>query len=92
LLRLLAAHWAIDGHLSLPLLDKFIEFFVEEVEGKAPHVDELKWGDETKRLPPALVEAISEKHRQNPGQTVSQPNPEQAAASVPVRFVLAYCK
>ena len=61
--RLLATHWAIDAHLSLPLLDKFLEFFVAELEGKAPEVDGLNWGEETKRLPPALIEAVAEPYR-----------------------------
>ena len=86
LLRLLATHWAINAHLVLPLLDKFFEYFVAEVEGRTQHVDELKWGDETKRLPPALAEVIAEKYRQNPKQPVSQMGPpvEQPVA-VPVR-------
>jgi hypothetical protein len=86
--RLLAAHWVIDGHLSLPLLDKFIEYFVAEVEGKAEHVDELKWGEETKRLPPALVEAVAEKYRIKPAEppVAAQPAP------APVRLAIAYRK
>jgi hypothetical protein len=86
--RLLATHWAIDAHLSLPLLDKFLEFFVAEVEGKAPEVDELKWGDETKRLPPALIEAVAEPYRaeMRPLET------DQSTAPLPVRFALAHYK
>jgi len=84
LLRLLAPHWVIDGHLALPLLDKFIEYFVAELEGKAQRLDELAWGDETKRLPPALVEAIADKYRENVVPQTGPPAAEQPATSVPV--------
>jgi hypothetical protein len=71
----------------LPLLDKFFEYFVAEVEGRARHVDELKWGDETKRLPPALTEVIAEKYHRNAKQPVSQTElPVEQPAAVPVRF------
>jgi hypothetical protein len=68
------------------LLDKFLEFFVAEVEGKSQPLDGLKWGDETKRLPPALIEALAEKYT---SQSVSQAEPpmaEQPAPPVPVSF------
>jgi hypothetical protein len=86
--RLSAAHWVIDAHLALPLLDKFIEFFVAEIEGKARRVDEVQWGDETKRLPPALVEVIAEKYRASPSPQSEPQIAEQLAAPVPVSFVL----
>jgi hypothetical protein len=82
-----APHWVIDGHLSLPLLDKFLEYFVAEVEGKAERVDGLKWGDETRRLPPALIEAISEKYRGNHASPAESPVAEQPATSVPSLFM-----
>jgi hypothetical protein len=85
--RFLTPHWVIDAHLVPSLLDKFFEFLVAEVEGKAQGVDGLKWGDETKRLPPALVEVVADKYRGNVGQSVSEAEPP--AAFVPVRFVLS---
>jgi hypothetical protein len=87
-----AAHWVIDGHLSLSLLDKFLEYFVEEVKGKAERVTELKWGDETRRLPPALVEAISEKYRGDHASQAESAATEQPVTSALVRFALAYYK
>jgi hypothetical protein len=92
---LLASHWAIDAHLILPLLNKFLEYFVAEVEGEAGRVEELKWGVETKRLPPALIEVVSEKYRRNTLQSGSQAEPsvaEQPVASAPVRLAQAYNK
>jgi len=82
--RFLTPHWVIDAHLALPLLDKFFEFFVLELEGKAQQVNKLKWGDEMKRLLPTLVEAVAEKYCGNVSQSVSQ-----SAASVSVQFVPA---
>jgi hypothetical protein len=71
-------------------LDKFLEFFIAEIEGKAQRVDELQWGDETKRLPPALVEAIAEKYRAKPGSQSEPQVAEQSATPAPVRFTLQY--
>ena len=68
-------------------MDKFFEFFVAEVEGKAPEVDELQWGDETKRLPPALVEAVAEPYRSE-----VRPLETQSTAPPPVCSALAYYK
>jgi hypothetical protein len=85
-----AVHWAIDAHLSLPLINKFLEYFVAEIEGKAQPVDELTWGEETRRLPPALVEAVGEKYRLNPSKSASQV--EQPAAPGPVSLPLACLK
>jgi len=85
--RFLTPHWVIDAYLVPSLLDKFFEFLVAEVEGKAQGVDGLKWGDETKRLPPALVEAVADKYRGTVGQSVSEAEPPPAF--VPVRFVLS---
>jgi hypothetical protein len=65
-----------------------MEFFVAEVEGKAQRVDELKWGDETKRLPPALVEAVAEKYRVEPGSQSELQAAEKPATSAPVRCKL----
>jgi hypothetical protein len=64
-------------------LDKFFHFFAEELEGKAQPLYELKWGDETKRLPPALVEVVAEKYR-------AQPEPVVESSAAPVSFAL-YC-
>jgi len=84
-LMLLAPHWVIDAHLFFQLLDKYLEYFVAEVEGKAERVDGLKWGDETKRLPPALIEAISDKYCGNP--KAETPAAEKPARSVPSLFM-----
>lgn len=56
--RLIAAHWAVDGAFALSLFDKFFEFLIAELEGTAQPLEDLTWGEETARLPPALVEAI----------------------------------
>ena len=86
--RLLACHWAIDARLVLPLLDKFLTYFVAEVEGKSQPLEELKWGDEIKRLPPALIEALDEKYRSS-DRIESQADPstaEDPSVHVPVSF------
>jgi hypothetical protein len=66
-------------------MDKFFDFFAAELEGKARPLDDLKWGEETKRLPPSLAAAVAEKYR-------VQPEPVAEPPAVPVHFALLYCK
>jgi hypothetical protein len=43
-------HWVIDGHLSLPLLNKFLEYFAAELEGKAERVDGARYARQLETL------------------------------------------
>ncbi|KAF7968138.1 hypothetical protein HWV62_31760 [Athelia sp. TMB] len=62
-LALSVTHWTIDVGLVFPLMDKFFEYLVAELEERPGDIKELPWGDEIPQLPPSISAVIAPPYR-----------------------------
>ena len=61
--RLSVTHWTIDVGLVFPLMDKFFEYLIAELEERAGNIKEPPWGDEIAQLPPSISAVIAPPYR-----------------------------
>lgn len=65
-------------------MDRFFEYLVVDIEGTAPEIEDLNWGEEIVQLPPSLVAVVRPEIRERPSQVPGLTEKSRLVGSPPV--------